>query len=407
MKFCYNCGAEIEEGDKFCVECGAELSLVDVEDNQSRNDEKMAKENDELLRKKQLQEEARLNEEIKRQEEMRLNEERQRQEEMRLDQEKRRQEAEMREARRLEEERKQREEDRKRLEKLDIENIEKRRIENEQRQLKKKRDRNTVAFLLVILALIAVLISVMYMNEYNKKHNDNNNADSSEVSTSGKNNPDLTVAPINPESTKSSVTETTTQSETVANATESLDDSSEERQYLDKEDIPKYFDGNLTLRQICTFFSAVEYAAAWERYNSREELFNEIVEGIWYQLPDFECGKFQEMGDDKFVYEYLQYKYDEIKELFMIMFDENEFDSFASNRNGYRYGAIIDKERNIFSIFGGNQQSDDFYDNYTDSIEFYSENGTYYIVYNAWIRFTAIKKEDGKLHIERFEKIEF
>ena len=30
MKFCYNCGAEIEEGDRFCVECGAELGLVDV-----------------------------------------------------------------------------------------------------------------------------------------------------------------------------------------------------------------------------------------------------------------------------------------------------------------------------------------------------------------------------------------
>lgn len=32
MKFCYNCGAKVEEGDKFCIECGAELSLADVEE---------------------------------------------------------------------------------------------------------------------------------------------------------------------------------------------------------------------------------------------------------------------------------------------------------------------------------------------------------------------------------------
>ena len=34
MKFCYNCGTEIEEGDKFCIEFGADFGLVDVEEIQ-------------------------------------------------------------------------------------------------------------------------------------------------------------------------------------------------------------------------------------------------------------------------------------------------------------------------------------------------------------------------------------
>ena len=53
MKFCYNCGAKIEEGDKFCVDCGAELSLAYEEEKaRPRAEEETRQKADEELWKR-------------------------------------------------------------------------------------------------------------------------------------------------------------------------------------------------------------------------------------------------------------------------------------------------------------------------------------------------------------------
>ena len=375
MKFCYNCGAEIEEGSKFCVECGAELGLVDVvEQNAESGIKTNAKkistvytgvtksyENNMLIRE---------NERV----------------------EAERREAEQREMERREAERReteQREAERIRLEKLDRE--QKLHAEEIKRKEAEKRKKNkaVAAALLTVVAIAAVFVSIMIIKKYNKsaKSSDTNKEDSTYH----------VVGNINDTTEKTTQKTTQKTTEILTQATETIE-SKNKKEYLELEDLPKYFDDNLTLAQIGIILYGYEYAKGREESGTNEELFNSIIESIWCQIPGLSYDTYHETGDDKFYYEYLRYSYKDIKRMFMIMFTSDEFDRYAANRNGYRQAAVIDKDSDVFSIFGAEYNvNDDTYDMYMPNY-FYTENGVYYIQYGGYT-FVAHMKNDGKLKI--------
>ena len=382
MKFCYNCGTEIEEGDKFCVECGADLSLVDVEEIQRQKEEEQAQMNEKMLR------------------------ERQRQEEMRLNNEKQRQEAELREAQRQEADRKRceeeylrRKENRKRLEMLDVERKEKERAESGRKT--SENNKAAVAFLLFLFAVIAVIVSIMYINEYNKKHN----ADNGDESVSDNNNPNVTIVSTDAESTRAYVSETTTQSENVNNTTEEPDGYVSNGpyagcQFLDIEEIPKYLDGNLTTAQIGLVLDGLTSAHS-KGITSREDIFSEILEQLEiYAVPGFTY-KYLSKSEDVHVYDYTEYSYRDIKRLFTIILDDDEFDTFASNRNWSRYEEIIDKDSDVFRVeyFGMEVDENDWVYDSLKPMYFYIEDGKYYIEKCGTV-FELYQTGNGKMKID-------
>ena len=151
MKFCYNCGAEIEDGSKFCVECGAELGLVDVgADN--KDAERREVEEREMERREAERREAEKREDERREAEKR---------------EKERIEAERREKEQREMER--REAERMRLERLDREE-KLREAENKRlRERKRKKKRLIVACILSVVAIAAGIVSIILIKKYNEK----------------------------------------------------------------------------------------------------------------------------------------------------------------------------------------------------------------------------------------------
>ena len=136
MRFCYNCGAEIEEGSKFCVECGAELSLVDVE-AENKDAERREVEEREMEHREAERREAEKREDERREAEQR--------------------EMERREAERM------------RLERLDREE-KLREAENKRlRERKRKRKKAIVACILSIVAIVAGIVSIILIKKYNEK----------------------------------------------------------------------------------------------------------------------------------------------------------------------------------------------------------------------------------------------
>ncbi len=368
MRFCYNCGAEIEEGSKFCVECGAELGLVDVEENDAKteliasakrisvahNDVEEHQET-ELRAKKQREADTREAE----RHEADMREAQRRESEMR---EAVRHEADMREAQR-------REAERIRLEKLDKE-TKLRAAENKRIvAAKKKKNKAIAAAVLTVIAIAAVCVSLIYIKKYTAKSDKKSDKAQKENSTYH------IVNNLNDTTEISTEITTADSSQTTEESTRTLINGKE---YLDVESLPDYFEGNLTLDQIGLVLEGIS-DAIYKGNTTREELFNTIIDHFeWFPLPGVISTETHEVVDKNY-YDYLEYSYNDIKKMLLIVLDDDEFDLYAYNRNGKTPGCIIDKDKDIFRIQGydyieGENIYEDKYPQY-----FYIENGNYYI----------------------------
>lgn len=168
MKFCYNCGAEIEEGDRFCIECGAELSLADVEEHyedDTKQIQQIDTENSESQRQQEI--DRRRREEEYRQQEIdrkRYEEEQRREVEGRQEEERLRFEEDYRIN--MQDAREKREEDHRIIEKKPV---------------KKKTGRITAACFLTIAAIAAVCMSIMFIRKDNGKNSDSGDGEKSKI----------------------------------------------------------------------------------------------------------------------------------------------------------------------------------------------------------------------------------
>ena len=270
MKFCYNCGAKVEEGDKFCIECGAELSLADVEEkstDKAIDSERYDNDIQQVTHVVNIQDDLY-------HEDMDLYENQCREEEQ------------------------------KRLEKNQVEKSQK-----SEEQKKKKVYSGVIAFFTVTIAAIAIVIAVCFFKEYYRK----GNSDGSEQNQLTRNNNDNTE--LSSTSVETEITESIVSTEEIT--TEYVDDG-RVRIDINKSAIFNS-DAPIYLKMYTTEWSDEEwYYVQFDVYiiNNSEKLLNdwtvlfegfgdkcELVERLSHGWVNFADGKIKVYNSGDVLYE--------------------------------------------------------------------------------------------------------